>query len=189
MTRSVFTEPLERRLRDGIADGSLRKLDPVETATVLFNLVRWTYVHLRTGHRWTPLHAREQAIDIALHGSSVVTLAESSQLARECEVLCWAHRSRSVCLATEPKRTLCALRAVSTLQRSGHALLGMVGSVAYHLTQGRGGLPWASAGVMFAVRRSMCISSISRLSSESSEISRFRACRPAHGFCWRSVAR
>ena len=68
MTRSVFTEPLERLLRDGIADGSLRKVDPVETATVLFNLVGWTYVHLRTGHRWMPEHARERTVEIALHG-------------------------------------------------------------------------------------------------------------------------
>jgi AcrR family transcriptional regulator len=68
MTQSVFTEPLERLLRDGIADGSLRKLDPVEAATVLFNLVGWTYIHLRTGHRWTPRHARERTIDIALRG-------------------------------------------------------------------------------------------------------------------------
>jgi len=68
LTRSVFTEPLERLLRDGIADGSLRSVDPVETATVLFNLVGWTYIHLRTGHRWSPEHARERTVEIALHG-------------------------------------------------------------------------------------------------------------------------
>lgn len=68
MTRSVFTEPIERLLRDGRADGSLRDLDPVETATLLFNLVGWTYIHLRTGHRWTPEHARERTIEIALGG-------------------------------------------------------------------------------------------------------------------------
>jgi AcrR family transcriptional regulator len=68
MTRSVFTEPLERLLRDGTADGSLRALDPVETATVLFNLVGWTYIHLRTGHGWAPEHSRERTIEIALRG-------------------------------------------------------------------------------------------------------------------------
>ena len=68
MTRTVFTEPIERLLRDGRADGSLRDLDPVETATVLFNLVGWTYIHLRTGHRWAPEHARESTIEIALWG-------------------------------------------------------------------------------------------------------------------------
>jgi AcrR family transcriptional regulator len=68
MTRTVFTEPIERLLRDGIADGSMRELDPIETATLLFNLVGWTYVHLRTGHRWAPQRARERTIEIALHG-------------------------------------------------------------------------------------------------------------------------
>jgi AcrR family transcriptional regulator len=68
LTRSVFTEPLERLLRDGIADGSLRAVDPVEAATVLFNQVGWTYVHLRTGHRWKPARARKATLDLALHG-------------------------------------------------------------------------------------------------------------------------
>jgi AcrR family transcriptional regulator len=68
MTRSVFTEPIERLLRDGIADASLREVEPVETATLLFNLVGWTYIHLRTGHRWTPDHARSRTVDIAMQG-------------------------------------------------------------------------------------------------------------------------
>ena len=68
LTRSVFTEPLERLLRDGISDGSLRDVDPVEMATVLFNQVGWTYVHLRTGHRWPPERARRAVLDSALHG-------------------------------------------------------------------------------------------------------------------------
>lgn len=71
LTRSVFTEPLERLLRDGIADGTLREADPVETATLLFNLVGWTYIHMRTGHRWTVEHARERTIAIALCGVAV----------------------------------------------------------------------------------------------------------------------
>jgi hypothetical protein len=49
----VFTDPIERILRDGIADGSLRPVDPLETATVLFSLVGWTCIHLRTGHAWS----------------------------------------------------------------------------------------------------------------------------------------
>src|SRR4051794_25223046 len=44
MTRPVFTEPLARLLRDGAHDGSLRAVDYEEVATVLFNLVGWTYV-------------------------------------------------------------------------------------------------------------------------------------------------
>ncbi len=57
-TRSVFTEPLERLLRDGASDGSLRAVDAPETATLLFNLVGGTYLHLRTGHRWSPERSR-----------------------------------------------------------------------------------------------------------------------------------
>lgn len=57
-TRTVFTEPLERLLHDGARDGSLRAVDPQETATLLFNMVGWTYIHLRTGHRWAPERSR-----------------------------------------------------------------------------------------------------------------------------------
>ena len=67
-TRSIFTEPLERLLLDGTADGTLKPIDPAETATVLFNLVGWTYIHLRTGHRWEPEKARAAVIDIAMSG-------------------------------------------------------------------------------------------------------------------------
>jgi AcrR family transcriptional regulator len=68
MTRSVFTEPLERILRDGSTDGSLRDADAEETATVLFNLVGWTYIHLRTGHGWKPSRARSATLEPVLHG-------------------------------------------------------------------------------------------------------------------------
>lgn len=68
MTRTVFTEPLEKLLREGVADGSLRNVDPLETATVLFNLVGWTYIHLRTGHGWKPERARRATLDPVLHG-------------------------------------------------------------------------------------------------------------------------
>ncbi len=68
MTRSVFTDPLEKLLREGIADGSLRAVDPLETATVLFNLVGWTYIHLRAGHGWKPDRARRATLDPVLHG-------------------------------------------------------------------------------------------------------------------------
>ena len=67
-TRSPFTDPLERLLRDGAVDGTLREREPVETATVLFNQVGWTYIHLRTGHRWAAERAQREVVDIALHG-------------------------------------------------------------------------------------------------------------------------
>lgn len=68
LTRTPFTEPLERLLRDGAADGSLRSSDPPETATVLFNLVGWTYIHLRAQHRWSATRARGATLAIALDG-------------------------------------------------------------------------------------------------------------------------
>lgn len=68
MTRSPFTDPLERLLRDGATDGTLRTLEPTEYATVLFNLVGWTYIHLRARHGWRPERARAATLDIALHG-------------------------------------------------------------------------------------------------------------------------
>ncbi len=71
LTRSVYTEPLERLLRDGALDGSLREVDPLETATVLFNMVGWTYVHLRTGHGWNPERCSRATIDVALGGLRV----------------------------------------------------------------------------------------------------------------------
>jgi AcrR family transcriptional regulator len=68
MTRSVFTQPLERLLRDGAADGSLRVVDFEEMATVLFNLVGWTYVHLRTGHGWTPERTSRHLLSLTVEG-------------------------------------------------------------------------------------------------------------------------
>lgn len=68
LTRSVFTEPLEKLLREGIADGSVREVDPLEHATVLFNVVGWTYIHLRAGHGWKPERARRVTLDSALNG-------------------------------------------------------------------------------------------------------------------------
>ena len=67
-TRSIFTEPLERILTEGAGDGSLKERDAAETATVLFNLVGWTYIHLRTGHRWPPEQARDAVLAIAMNG-------------------------------------------------------------------------------------------------------------------------
>jgi AcrR family transcriptional regulator len=68
LTRTVFTEPLEKLLREGAADGSLRDVDPIEMATVLFNLVGWTYIHLRTGHSWRAERALRATLDPVLHG-------------------------------------------------------------------------------------------------------------------------
>jgi AcrR family transcriptional regulator len=54
-TRDVYVRPFERLLRDGARDGSLAEQpDPAVAATVLFNVVPRTYLHLRVAHAWTP---------------------------------------------------------------------------------------------------------------------------------------
>lgn len=68
LTREVFVAPLERLLLDGAADGSLRDTDAGETATVLFNLVGFTYRHLRQGHGWSAARARRAVLRLALDG-------------------------------------------------------------------------------------------------------------------------
>ena len=67
-TRSFFTEPLVRLLDDGAADGSLAPGDAEERATVLFNLVGWTYLHLRGGHGWGKKRAADAVVAIAMEG-------------------------------------------------------------------------------------------------------------------------
>lgn len=68
-TRAVFVEPLARLLRDGAADGTLRPTgDPDATATVLFNQIGWTYVHLRSEHGWSAERCRDALLDLALQG-------------------------------------------------------------------------------------------------------------------------
>ena len=68
LTKRVFTQPVERLLADGAADGSLNVADPEETATVLFNLVGHTYRHLRSGHGWSAKRARKGVLGLALLG-------------------------------------------------------------------------------------------------------------------------
>lgn len=72
----VFAEPLERLLRDGAADGTLRDLPPTMTATVLFNLVGWGYIHLRAAHEWQPDQTRNVILDLILRG---VVAADAEQ--------------------------------------------------------------------------------------------------------------
>jgi AcrR family transcriptional regulator len=68
MTRGAFTDPLVKLLEEGAADGTLRAEDPSETATVLFNQVSWTYIHLRNGHDWKPQRARDAVVRLAIEG-------------------------------------------------------------------------------------------------------------------------
>ena len=68
LSRPGFTEPLRRLLEDGAADGSLVARDAEETATLMINLVGWTYRHLRRGHSWSAERARDGVLRIALDG-------------------------------------------------------------------------------------------------------------------------
>jgi AcrR family transcriptional regulator len=68
LSRPGFTEPLRRLLEDGAADGSLVARDAEETATLMINLVGWTYRHLRRGHLWSAEHACDSVLRIALDG-------------------------------------------------------------------------------------------------------------------------
>ena len=74
LTRPVFVEPLERILVDGANDGTVRGGDAGEQATVLFNVVGWSYVHLRTGHGWKPERARRATVELVLRGVMVSPL-------------------------------------------------------------------------------------------------------------------
>jgi AcrR family transcriptional regulator len=65
-----YVSPLERLLRDGIADGSITWADEgglKDFAVVLFNVV-WTYVHLRTRHGWSSARARTALLRPLLAG-------------------------------------------------------------------------------------------------------------------------
>ncbi|MTD47430.1 TetR family transcriptional regulator [Conexibacter sp. W3-3-2] len=68
VTRGVFTEPLERLLHDARAEAVLRPEQDPDLATVLFNSAGWTYIHLRTGHRWSPERAAAAVRALVLHG-------------------------------------------------------------------------------------------------------------------------
>lgn len=68
LSRPGFTEPIRRLLQDGAVDGSLVAADPDETATLVLNLVGWTYRHLRRGHGWSAERARDGVLRIALDG-------------------------------------------------------------------------------------------------------------------------
>ena len=69
LTRPEFTAPFRRLLRDGATDGTLRAVDDVdEAATVLYNGVIWTYLHLRRRHRWSAERARRAVVEMALDG-------------------------------------------------------------------------------------------------------------------------
>lgn len=69
-SKAFITEPLRKMLEDGARDGSLREVDATEWATVITNLMHWTYQHLRHSHRWSPERSRRTLIAIVVDGVS-----------------------------------------------------------------------------------------------------------------------
>lgn len=68
-TRNVYVAPFERLLQDGIADGSLNPPGPSEeTATLLFNVLTRTYLHLRSGHCWDASRTTRSLVDLLMTG-------------------------------------------------------------------------------------------------------------------------
>ncbi len=65
-TRSVFVEPLQRIIDDAVREGTV--VDDGSLATVVFNTVGWSYIHLRTGHRWSCERAAASVRRLVLHG-------------------------------------------------------------------------------------------------------------------------
>jgi AcrR family transcriptional regulator len=64
-----FLAPLTRALREGYADGSVRRMGVAEdTANTIFNTVCWSYVHLRARHRWSAQRARQVVLDLVSEG-------------------------------------------------------------------------------------------------------------------------
>ena len=77
-TRAAFTDPLQRLVEDGQAEGSITAGDPFDIATVLFTMVGLGYRHLRFEHRWPVQRARDAVVATALRGVA----AEGSPPAR-----------------------------------------------------------------------------------------------------------
>jgi hypothetical protein len=65
----AFTEPLVRPIQDGVADGTLRRVDDYQTVgTVLFNGICWPYVHLGGSHQWSASQARDLLVRLLTDG-------------------------------------------------------------------------------------------------------------------------
>jgi AcrR family transcriptional regulator len=64
-----YLDPFVAFVREGAADGSLVVGESVgATASVVFNAVAWTYVHLRGRHGWPAARARTHVVGLVLHG-------------------------------------------------------------------------------------------------------------------------
>ncbi|WP_328690340.1 TetR/AcrR family transcriptional regulator [Streptomyces phaeochromogenes] len=85
-TRDVYVAPLRRLLQDGQADGSVqRHLDAEETATLLFNVITRTYLHMRAGHGWPPDRAADSLLDLITPGLLTRTADTAPDTAADTE--------------------------------------------------------------------------------------------------------
>lgn len=67
--RDVYVGPFARLLRDGAVDGSLEpQADYATTATLLFNVVPRTYLHLRAAHGWDADTTRTALEELLMNG-------------------------------------------------------------------------------------------------------------------------
>jgi len=66
ITQLEYTDPFERILQDGNADGTLTSTDPRNDSELIFNTAGWTYVHFRRSHRWTSKKAREDVTRVVM---------------------------------------------------------------------------------------------------------------------------
>ena len=74
-SRPGYVDALERLIREGIADGSIRSVPVAETATLLVNAADRTYRHLRTAHGWSPASSRTELLALLARGVASTTLA------------------------------------------------------------------------------------------------------------------
>ncbi len=66
---TIYLDPFDRVLRDGLKDGSLVVHGRVDDAAyTLMNAVTWTYTHLRGRHHWARRRARRQVTDLVMKG-------------------------------------------------------------------------------------------------------------------------
>ena len=64
-----FLDPFIAPIRDARAAGQLRGTSKdADLADVMFNAVAWTYLHLRSRHRWSPKKARNLLFGTLLQG-------------------------------------------------------------------------------------------------------------------------
>ena len=67
-SRPGYVDALERLLREGIRDGSIRNVPVAETATLLVNAADRTYRHLRIAHGWSPTRSRTELLALLARG-------------------------------------------------------------------------------------------------------------------------